>query len=536
MDGTGNPWFKADLLVEKEKISRIEPSIEATGVDEVVDVSGLIVAPGFVDIHGHSELTIFLEPTARSKISQGVTTECVGNCGFSATPIPEDPDRREDVIKTSSWISEIVLEIPFSTIEEYIAELNKTKIGMNIVSLTGHGILRAASMGLDNREPTPDELETMKKYLEQELKLGSFGLSTGLDYPPGTFAKTNEIIELCKVVAKYNGIYATHIRNVSGSLSSATREAIKIGKEAGVPVQISHFKAFGKLFWGTLGDAYKIAMRARKKGLDVTSDTYPHLANSTGLFMTMPFWLYLKDGALDPEGFHEQIKRTKEDPELEKRVKEGIDQMANDIWGVDVKSGDLSEWRKIIVSTKGDPTYNGKSLEQIAREQNKDPEDVLIDIFIKYGMEPWGTFLSMKEDDNKVTLTHEISMISSDGWVMPNEETYVNPYFYAAFTQTLAKYVRELKWLTLPDAIRRMTSFPAQRLGLIKRGVLKVGNFADITVFDPDRVQDLSSYENPHQHSVGIEYVLVNGEFAIKGGKFTGARSGIGILKNKQKQ
>lgn len=493
------------------------------------------MAPGFIDIHSHSELTIFLEPTAKSKISQGVTTDCVGNCGFSATPIPKDPKRREEMLKTMIWISEIEdFEIQFHTIEEYIQELNKTKIGINIVSLTGHGVLRTISMGLENREPTPDELETMKNYLEQELKLGSFGLSTGLDYPPGNFAKTDEIIELCKVVVKYNGIYATHFRNTLGSLASATRETIKIGEATGVPVQISHFKAFGKLFWGTLGDAYKVAMRARKKGLDVTSDTYPHLANSTGLFMTMPFNLYLTDGSLDPKGFHEKIKRTREDPDLEAQVKMGIDQMAGDVWGVDIKSGDLSEWRKIIVSTKGDPTYNGKSLEQIAMEQKKDPRDVLIDIFIKHGMEPWGTFLSMREDDNQVTLTHEISMISSDGWVVPNEDTYVNPYYYAAFTQTLAKYVREKNWLTLPDAIRRMTSFPAQKLGLIKRGLLRVGNYADITVFDPDKVQDLSTYENPHQHSVGIEYVLVNGQFAIREGKFTGIRAGIGILKNRQ--
>ncbi len=521
--------------MEGNKISRIEPSIEPAGVDDVIDVSGLIVAPGFIDIHSHSDITIFLEPTAKSKISQGVTTDCVGNCGFSASPFPKDPERREELLKKMIWISEMQdLDIRFHTIEEYMQELNKTKIGINIVSLTGHGILRAISMGVENREPTSDELETMKNYLEQELKLGSFGLSTGLDYPPGSFAKTEEIIELCKVVAKYNGIYATHFRYVSGSLSSATREAIKIGEASGVPVQISHFKAFGKLFWGTLGDAYRIAMRARKKGVEVTSDTYPHLVNSTRLFMTMPFHLYLRDGALDPEGFHEKIKRIREDPKLEAQVKREIDQIASDVWGVDVKSGDLSEWRKIIVSTKGDPIYNGKSLEQIAKEQKKDPRDVLIDIFIKHGIKPGGTFLSLREEDNQVTLTHEISMISSDGGVVPNRDTYVNPYYYAAFTQTLAKYVREKNWLTLPDAIRRMTSFPAQKLGLTKRGLLRVGNYADITIFDPEKVQDLSTNENPHQYSVGIEYVLVNGQFAIKEGKFTGIRAGRGILKNRQ--
>ncbi|MCK4284938.1 MAG: D-aminoacylase [Candidatus Lokiarchaeota archaeon] len=521
IDGTGNPWFKADLLINNDKITEIAPRIGNSGAEKVIDVSGLIVTPGFIDIHTHSDQTIFIS-RGENVLTQGVTTHVVGNCGFSMTPINTELAGDEIYEMFRSLLSFSENYQIYNSLTEYLDDLKQKGIPINIAPLVGHSMIRIMALGLDNRVPSFDELKQMKKILRESMEQGAFGMSTGLDYPPGSFAKTDEIIELCKVVREYNGIYTTHFRGFASGLVRATKEAVKIAR-SGIPVEISHFKPFG--FWpGDIRKACKVIEKAREEGLDVTFDVFPHASNYTFLFALVPPWIYLSNDRIDIPSAIDTLIKSKTDKELGDRILREMSTIAASF--LNIKED--KDWVKVFINAPKSEEYNGKHVYQISLEKHTDPREVIIDILINQNGSVNATYLSITAEDNIVTIVHPLSMIASDGFIIPEKsDVFPNPYCNGTFTQVLGKYVREEKLLTLPDAIRKMTSFPAQKLGLKDRGLLKEGFWADITIFDAENIIDKATYENPRLYSEGVEYVFVNGVLAYDKGIFTGSKSGI---------
>ncbi len=525
IDGTGNPWFKADLLIENSKINEIARSIRNEDIDEVLDASGLIISPGFIDIHTHSDQTIFLS-RGENVLTQGVTTHVVGNCGFSMTPT--DPERAGDEIYDMhrSLLSFGDKYKIYFKLDEYLDDLKQKRIPINIVPLVGHSMIRILALGLDKRAPNSEELKRMKNILREQMEQGAFGMSTGLDYPPGSFAQTDEIIELCKVVSEYDGIYTTHFRGFGSGLVRATKETVKIAR-TGIPVEISHFKPFG--FWpGDIRKACKIVERARKEGLDVTFDVFPHASNYTFLFAMVPPWIYQSNERVDIPRAIDILKNSKNDNELKSKILREMSVIAGSFLNIKEEK----DWVKVYINAPKNKEYNGKHVYQISLEKQIDPREAIIEILIDQNGAVNATYLSITAEDNIVTIVHPLSMIASDGLIIPeNSDVFPNPYCNGTFTQVLGKYVREEKLLTLHDAIRKMTSFPAQKLGLKDRGLLKEGYWGDITIFDADKIIDKATYENPRLYSEGVEYVFVNGVLAYNKGNFTGSLSGMPLRK-----
>ena len=521
IDGAGNPWFNADILMENGKVAEIAPRIRNSGAEKVIDVSGLIVTPGFIDIHTHSDQTILIS-RGENVLTQGVTTHVVGNCGFSMTPINTEIAGDDIYDMFRSLLSFGDDYHIYNNLTEYLEDLKQKGIPINIIPLVGHSMLRIMALGLDNRAPNPNELERMKGILKESMEQGAFGMSTGLDYPPGSFAKTDEIIELCKVVNDYNGIYTTHFRGFSSGLVRATKEAVKIAR-SGIPVEISHFKPFG--FWpGDIRKACKVIEKAREEGLDVTFDVFPHASNYTFLFALVPPWIYLSNERIDIPSAIDTLIKSKTDKELGDKILREMSTIASSF--LNIKED--KDWAKVFINAPKSEEYNGKHVYQISLEKQIDPREVITDILINQNGAVNATYLSITAEDNIVTIIHPLSMIASDGFIIPEKsDVFPNPYCYGTFTQVLGKYVREEKLLTLEDAIRKMTSFPAQKLGLKDRGLLKEGFWADITIFDADKIIDKATYENPRLYSEGVEYVFVNGVLAYNKGIFTGSKSGI---------
>ena len=529
IDGTGNPWFKADLLIENGKIKKIAPKIRKDDAETAIDASGLIVSPGFIDIHTHSDLSIF-SSRGENVLTQGVTTHVVGNCGFSMTP-PINPDKipKDDIEMFGSMLGgseNFEKGLVHKNLNDYLEALKQKKIPINIIPFIGHSMIRANVLGLSNRAPTSEELEDMKELLEGEMKNGAFGMSTGLDYPPGSFAETDEIIELCKVVNKYDGIYATHFRGFARGLVKATKETIKIA-ESGIPVQINHFKQFG--FWrGDIRKACRHIEKAREKNLDITFDVFPQASNHTFLFVLTPPWVYLSKEKVDIPRAIDILKKSKTDMDLKNKIYGEMDVIVKSFLRIEEKE----DWKKVFINAPKSKIFNGKTVYQNSIEQNIDPRQVIIDVLIEQEGAVSGTYLSMTEEENLVTITHDLTMFASDGRILKEDsDDFPNPYTNGTFTQVLGKYVREEKLLTLHDAIRRMTSYPAQKLGLKDRGMLKEGYWADVTIFDSDRIIDKATYENPRLYSEGVEYVFVNGVLALNKGVFTGSLSGMPLRK-----
>ncbi|MFX0187213.1 MAG: amidohydrolase family protein [Candidatus Hodarchaeota archaeon] len=517
------------MLVDNGKIQNIETKIREDDAEDVIDASGLIVSPGFIDIHTHSDQTILLS-RGENVLTQGVTTHVIGNCGFSMIPpINSDKIEKDDIEMFGAILGaseDFEKEFAYQNLNEYLEALKQRKIPINVIPLIGHSMIRANVLGLNNKAPTSEELEEMKEILEGEMKNGAFGMSTGLDYPPGSFAKTDEIIELCKVVNKYDGIYATHFRGFAIGLVKATKEAIKIAK-SGIPVQINHFKPFG--FWrGDIRKAYKYVEKAREENLDITFDVFPQASNHTFLFVLTPPWVYLSKEKVDIPRAIEILKKSKTDSDLKNKIYGEIDLIVKSF----LKIEEREDWKKVYINAPKSKIFNGKTVYQNSIEQNIDPRQVVIDVLIEQEGAVGGTYLSITEEDNIITITHPLTMFASDGRILPEDSEYFpNPYTNGTFTQVLGKYVREEKLLTLHDAIRRMTSYPAQKLGLRDRGLLKEGYWADITIFDKNTIIDKATYENPRLYSEGIEYVFVNGVLALNKGVFTRALSGMPLRK-----
>lgn len=511
IDGSGNPWFKANIGIRSEKIVKIG-EISSSDSEITIDAENLIVCPGFIDMHAHSDIPLIVNPKAESKIHQGVTTEVIGNCGGSAAPLigPNFDDYKERTEKKYG------IKLKWTTIEQYFKLLESQGIAVNVVPLLGYKNVRIAVLGYEQRDPNDQELALMKMIVSQAMENGMYGMSTGLYYSPQSYAKTEEIIELCKVVAKYGGKYHTHMRDEADRGIEALIETIKIGEESFIPVQISHHKAFGKQNWGKCKESIRLIEEARKRGLDITYDLYPYIFCGTSLKAWMPNWMH--EGGLD-----NLLDRLKEKNIRDKVKREMMDGSITGYKG--------NGWKRTIISsTEKHPEYEGKTFQEIADSINKDPFEFAFDLLIE---EHGAVSILIQhgcEEDEEYLLKNHLAMIGSDGSsIAPYgilSKGKPHPRNYGAFPRVISKYVKERNIMTLEEAIRKMTSFPAQKLGIKNRGLLKEGMNADITIFNYDTIKDNLSLTNPHQYPDGVEHVIVNGTIVLDHHKHTGALTG----------
>ena len=527
LDGTDNPWFRADVGIANGRIMSIG-DLKGIDAELIIDAEGLFVCPGFIDMHSHSDFTLLVNPRAESKVRQGVTTEVIGNCGSSAAPVKGETARA----RLLSMMHKYGVEFSWSTFSEYLKTLEDRGAAVNVAALVGHGTVRRCVLGLESRPPTRDELDEMKALVAEAMEAGAFGMSSGLVYPPGRYASKEELIELCRVVAKYGGFYASHIRGERETIVEATAEAIEIGERAGVPVQISHHPAkIGG--WGKSKDTLRLIEEARLRGVDVTCDLHPYVAGSTGLSALLPAWVQ--------EGGAGKIIERLSDPKLRKRII--ADMIEEPIPGPGpcglVKRG---MWDKIILcDCSRNRDLIGKNFEEIAKIRGKDPFEAYFDLVIEEEASGKVVGFYYNEEDIRRVLLHPTSMIGSDGYAFaPYGVLGVgknHPRSYGAFPMVFRKYVRgisrkELMYdegariLTVEEAVRKMTSLPAQKLGLWDRGLIRLGCWADVVLFDLERIADRATYLEPYQYPEGIEYVIVNGEVVIEKGRHTGRLPG----------
>jgi len=515
VDGAGNPWFRADVGLKGGKIMKVG-NLGSDTAQVTMEVDNLVVSPGFMDMHSHSDFMLWVDPASDPKIRQGVTTEVIGNCGSSAAPLVgearEDAERRINELpsggpeKMPKW----------STLSEYLDHLQGQGVVVNVATYVGHSTVRECVLGYEDRRPAESELNEMRALVAQGMADGAFGISTGLIYPPGCYADTRELIELCRVVARYGGIYASHIRDEADLLTKALEEAIDIGKKTNLPVHISHHKAAGRLNWGKVRETLRMIEESRSEGLDITCDVYPYIAGcSWSLSHMLPKWV--------SDGGPKQLVKRLEDPEVRGRIKGEIekDKTVSPL----LKHG---EWESIVVAsvkTEENKRFEGKSIAQISKARKIDPLDCLFDLMIQEEDEITGIFFLMDEDDVSTVIEHPASMIGSDS-VPPKKTGFVHPRNYGTFPCVIRRYVREKGILTLEEGVRKMTSFPAQRLGIRDRGLIREGMWADLVVFDPEKISDKATYEDPFQYAEGIRYVFVNGTLTVDNGRYTGALAG----------
>lgn len=485
VDGSGNPWYYADVAIQNGKVVRVGNLKDATS-KKVIDATGLIVAPGFIDVHAHIEGGEMSTPTADNFIHDGVTSVVTGNCGGSNL-----------------------------NIAEYFSRLDSLKTSINIATLIGHNTVRRAAMGDAQRDPTPDELKKMETLVDDAMKAGAVGFSTGLIYIPGTFSKTEEVVALARMAAQQGGVYASHIRDEGDKVTDAVNEAINIGRLAKIPVEISHFKVTYKPNWGRSVETIKLVDDARKEGLDVTIDQYPYIASSTTLDTTVPSWVFA--------GGRDSMKLRIKD--LATRIKIKKEMVAT------LKKKQLKNYSYAQVARYApDTTFNGKNISEInlLKGRKAKPMEEAETILEMIGAinRTQMVYFSMNEDDLKRIMQYPFNMIASDAGIARYGSGMPHPRAYGTNARVLGKYVREQNVIRLEEAIRRMTSLPAQKFKLRDRGLLREGMAADIVVFDERAVGDAATFTNPHAYSTGFKYVLVNGEIVVDSGKHTGVRSG----------
>jgi len=486
VDGSGNPWFYADLGIIAGKIAKIG-WIDTSEAAQWLDAKNLVVAPGFIDVHTHVEGGITRIPTADNFIRMGVTTIVTGNCG-------------------GSWLQ----------LGDSLRALEARGISVNLATLIGHNTVRRAVIKDEAREPTPEELAKMQQLVEQAMRDGAVGLSTGLIYIPGTFAKTDEIIALAKIAAQYKGVYASHIRNEGNEVVAAINEAIQIGERAGLPVEISHFKISSKKLWGQSQLTTSLIQQARERGLQITVDQYAYPASSTGLETQLPDWVL--DGGRDAA-----MARLRDHKQRDQIKKEMIKNLE--------KAGRKSYSHAFVAFYRPDTTFNGKSITEITQQvrQKKNVEaqaEQIIEMYIASEGRVGMVYHTMSERDVEYIMQQPFCMVASDAGVIQMGRGVPHPRGYGDNARVLGKYVREKSLLRLEDAIRKMTSLPAQTFRFWDRGLIREGFAADLVIFDAEKVLDRATFEQPHQYPEGIHYVLVNGTIAVKGGEHTGARTG----------
>jgi dihydroorotase/N-acyl-D-amino-acid deacylase len=486
--------------------------------ERTIDATGKVVSPGFIDMLGQSEMSLLVDPRAMSKISQGITTEVTGE-GNSAAPIN---DRILDDLK--AWSQQHNISVNWTDFNGYFRALEARKPALNIATFVGATQVRRYVIGLDDRGPTPEELEQMKGLVRTAMEQGALGLSTSLIYAPAAFAKTEELIELAKVAAQYGGIYVSHIRDEGDKETEALYEAVDIGRAASIPVEVWHLKVAGKQNWGSMASVVNLINKQREEGIDITANIYPYPASGTRLSSRIPAWAH--DG-----GVQRLLERLR-DPDTRKRIR---DEVIGKAAGVDNSFAATGPEGILIASVQSADLkkYEGMRLSAIALEWKKEPVDAMLDLVLEDSGRVGGVFFSMNEEDVRMAMAQPWISFCTDGGQRaldgPLSEGKPHPRTYGSFPRILGRYVREVKLLSLEEAVRKMTSLPAQRVGLKERGIVKPGFYADLVMFRSETVMDKATFENPHQYSEGIALVLVNGVPVWEDGQFSGNYPGRGL-------
>jgi N-acyl-D-amino-acid deacylase len=517
-DGSGKPAVQADIGIAGDQIKEIG-KLPAERAKTVIEAQGLTVCPGFIDVHNHSYSTLLVEPKAQSMIRQGVTTLVSGNCGWS--PFPFAAEKVEEI--RHNLKERYQLDLNWTDIHGFFSRLQEKGMALNYATFVGQGSIRGAVVGLDNRPPTAAEIEKMKQMVTDNMKSGAIGISTGLTYAPGIFSKTEELTELCRAAARLGGVYATHMRDESDHLLKAIDESITIAKQAGLPLQISHFKIASPRNWHKIDDAVKKIESARADGLDITCDRYPYIASSTGLASYFPSWARQGNDA----DFLARLK----DPRHEARLRAHLAK----------REKRLGSWDKVIIAdvvTDANERFEGQNILQAAKLTNKDPYQFIRDLLIEENKRVGMVSFTMKEENLKRIISHPQVGIGSDGHALapygPLSDGKPHPRSYGTFPRALGKYVRDEKVLGFSEMLEKFTSKPAKKFGFSRRGLLKPGYFADLVILDRKRIADQATFKDPHQYPVGFEHVLVNGQPVIKNSEHTGRLPGK-ILKHQKR-
>jgi N-acyl-D-amino-acid deacylase len=531
-DGTGVPGRVGDLLIEGDRIAELdEVSLSS---DDVVDGRGLVLAPGFIDMHSHSDFSLSRDPLAESKVLQGVTTEVVGNCGLGVYPSNRAVDAMYERLGPMVF-GEPGVECS-SSLGAYRARLHGAGISVNVVPLLAHGNLRGMVMGMAERPPTALELEAMQGLVHEGMMEGAFGVSTGLVYAPGAYADTEELVELAKVAAHHHGIYATHMRNEGARLERSVAEAIEIGERAKISVQISHHKAIGKLNWGKVATTLAMIDDANLRGGEVHSDVYPYTAGATVIAtMFLPLWAFeSREG--DDRGMLDQLAAKLSDPDTRQRmIRDAKAHLLSQVelpralsllpraWLLSLIQQTLGKL-VIVNSIKRQCQYQGLSLGAIAKRRKQDLYEAMYDLLLEEDAEITAIAHLMSEADVRTVMRHPRTMIGTDGFVLRRGTSH--PRTFGTYPRVLGHYVRQEGVLTIDDAVHRMTGLVAQKLGLPDRGVLVPGNVADLVLFDANAIEDRATFAEPHRSPSGLHQVWVGGVRTVRDGVHTGARNG----------
>lgn len=515
VDGTGSPGVPRDVAIDGAKIAGIFKHSEAKA-SMTIDAKGLVVCPGFIDIHSHSEIHLLANPLAESKVRQGVTTELVGNCGGSSAPAIGE-------VRTSlmDYSTPLCVKVDWTSMDEYLLRLADIRPSVNVATLVGASTLRTAVMGGTSSRPTAAQMTQMKELLVEAMLHGAYGLSSGLIYAPGCFATTDEIVELASASAALGGFYASHIRGEGITLVKAVEEAITIGRRARTRVQISHHKACGRRFWGTVSKTLKMIEDAQAAGVDVAFDVYPYTASCTSLDTVLPPWAR--------EGSKEDVIARLNDAATRERAKKEMETSSDEWEAIAAEDG----WENVYLiglAKEHNRRFENRPMSKVAEELGKDPGDAALDLIVDEDLMAGAIFHEISEDDVIRVMSHPLGSIGSDGEAEapygPTSDCATHPRAYGTFPRVLARYVREKKILSLEDAIRKMTSLPADRIGFRDRGRIAPGMAADVVVFDPEKVRDTATFEDSHRFPDGIKCVVVNGLVTVMDGEHTRERAG----------
>ncbi len=515
LDGGSSDFKEVDIGITGNKIAAFG-DLKDSSADQIIDASGLVVSPGFIDIHTHTDTELLINPKAESKVHQGVTTEISGNCGYTPFPLSDAKFSEMD----ESIYQKYGIHVSWRHIAGFLEALEAKRISMNYATFTGHGTLRNYVVGGNDVQPTTEQLQTMKKLLAESMEAGSFGLSTGLEYAPGSYANKDELIELCRLVSKQNGLYATHMRNEDDRVEEAIKEALDISKAADVPLQISHLKACNQNNWHKVDRMLEMIHDASQKGLPVHADRYPYTAWSTGLSSLLPLW--------SRQGTTDEILARLQDKELLPKIREYAKNRGKKIGG----------WDRLLINscyTDQNKKFEGKSISACSEMTGVSPFEFVRKLMIDEKSRVDITGFAMEEGNLEKVLASPLVMVGSDGSAVAPYgklgEGKPHPRFYGTFPRVLGKYFRHENLFDLPTAVKKMTSLPAEKMGLKQRGKLKKGYFADVVVFNPATVIDNATFLKPHQYPTGIEYVIVNGKMTINKGKHTGELTGSVLRK-----
>ncbi len=513
-DGTGQAPRRVDVGIRGDRIVTIG-NLQRASAKSVIDATGLAVTPGFINMLSHSEVSLIADGRSMGELKQGVTTQIFGESSMG--PLSDEMKKRR-----VEQQGDIKYEIVWTTLAEYLTYLEKRGVSQNFASFIGAPTVREYVIGLEDKPPTPEQLDKMRELVRQEMEAGALGVTTALIYPPATFARTDELIELSKVAAKYQGKYIAHIRSEANQLTEAVEETIRISREAGLPAEIYHLKASGQENWPKLDRAIAMIEEARRQGLKITADMYTYTAGATGLNSCMPPWVY--------DGGAEAAYKRLQDPETRKKIADAMRAPSNDWENLYKLAG--SPDRILLVGFKSEALkpLTGKTLAEVARMRGQDPIETVMDLVVEDRSRIGTVYFMMDEQNVEKQIRQPWVSFGSDAASMAPEGLFLksstHPRAYGNFARLLGKYVREEKVISLTEAVRRLSGLPATNLGLDHRGFIKQGMFADVVVFDPQTIADRATFEQPHQYSVGVKHVFVNGVQVLKDGEHTGSKPG----------